>query len=459
MTMCTVNLGFHLGLISQHDAMMAIARLAVVVLSMTTLVMADHDSDWFRTTPAGKHGALDITRDISNQVLATTCLPDAFVRVNGDNFEVNGQRFIAIGWNQWEVLEQASDAGPPARHLPLPGREHIIRVFNEGVATGMKVVRFWAHTITKGYAAQKSAGVWNENILESLDFVMDEARKRGLRVILVLADNWYSVGGVDQYVEMSPTASKHQDFYTDQNSRRLFMNMINTITNRRNSINSRRYGDDPTIMAYNLVNEARCQGCQPQIIGQWVNDMCTFLKKRAPNTLVGLGYEGFFDLSDSEEERALNPGIGGSTWAAEEGQSWARHSKLKCIDFASIHVWPDNWQPKTVTFMRQYIQSHIDMAARSFNKPFLLEEFGKIVEDRSTFSERNKYFAAAFDLAEQNARQGKLAGSLFWHWYDRGVGLTSKYGIHSDESTWSLVTKHVDAMNAITGARQSCSVK
>jgi|AntAceMinimDraft_1070359.scaffolds.fasta_scaffold80893_1 hypothetical protein len=56
----------------------------------------------------------------------------------------------------------------------------------------------WAHTITEGHAIQTSPGVWNEEILQGMDFILAQARKRGLKIIWALADNWYPVGGVGQ---------------------------------------------------------------------------------------------------------------------------------------------------------------------------------------------------------------------------------------------------------------------
>ena len=47
-------------------------------------------------------------------------------------------------------------------------------------------------------------------MLLGMDFVLDQARKRGLKIIWALADNWYPVGGVMQYVEWSESASRHQ---------------------------------------------------------------------------------------------------------------------------------------------------------------------------------------------------------------------------------------------------------
>ena len=123
-------------------------------------VLLDHDADRFRVLDdGGAHNALNYDKPLEDQATATTCNPrDDFVRTSGGQFTLGGERFVFAGWNQWEVLEAASDAPPPFRHLPLPGREHIVRVMNEAVDAGLKVVRMWAHTITPGYAAQVSPG-------------------------------------------------------------------------------------------------------------------------------------------------------------------------------------------------------------------------------------------------------------------------------------------------------------
>ena len=182
----------------------------------------------------------------------TTCLAsDAFVRAEGSKFTLGGRDFVFAGWNQWEVLEAASDAPPPFRHLPLPGREHVVRQMNEAVANGLKVVRMWAHTITPGHAMQPEPGAFDEDILEGMDFVMDEARKRGLKIIWAVSDNWYDVGGLNQYVRWSPTARAKEDFFTDAKVHELYVRTFETIATRVNTINGVAYRDDPTIMAWN----------------------------------------------------------------------------------------------------------------------------------------------------------------------------------------------------------------
>lgn len=45
-----------------------------------------------------------------------------------------------------------------------------------------------------------------------------------------------------------------------------YKNYVITIIKRINTINGRKYGDDPTIFAWDLLNEARCQKCPPNTI-------------------------------------------------------------------------------------------------------------------------------------------------------------------------------------------------
>ena len=89
-------------------------------------------------------------------------------------------------------------------------------------------------------------------MFRGLDYVLDEARKRGIRLILSFTDNWSSIGGVDQYVNWSSTARTHEDFFSDRQSRRMYINNVEKIISRVNTINGRTYRDDPTIMAWNL---------------------------------------------------------------------------------------------------------------------------------------------------------------------------------------------------------------
>ena len=65
----------------------------------------------------------------------------------------------------------------------------------------MKVVRIWVHPITEGYALRPTKTTWNEKALRGLDFFLSECEKREIKVVLVLADNWYATGGIKEYCD------------------------------------------------------------------------------------------------------------------------------------------------------------------------------------------------------------------------------------------------------------------
>lgn len=49
------------------------------------------------------------------------------------------------------------------------------------------------------------------------------------------------------------------------------------------------------------------------------------------------------------------------------------------IDFAAMHLWPDNWQRTDLPFSQSWIWSHLVWSERRLGKPLVLEEYGKDV--------------------------------------------------------------------------------
>ena len=140
----------------------------------------------------------------------TTCLPsDAFVRVSSDQFTLANRPFTFAGWNQWEVVEASSNAPPPYRWTLSSGL-NVVTQLDRAVCRDLKVVRIWVHPITEGYALRPTKTTWNEKALRGLDFFLSECEKREIKVVLVLADNWYATGGIKEYwrggdVEIKPS--------------------------------------------------------------------------------------------------------------------------------------------------------------------------------------------------------------------------------------------------------------
>jgi len=55
--------------------------------------------------------------------------------------------------------------------------------------------------------------VYDEKVLVGLDFAINEASKRGIRVIPVFANYWAMYGGIDQYNTWSFEAGSGKHFF------------------------------------------------------------------------------------------------------------------------------------------------------------------------------------------------------------------------------------------------------
>lgn len=293
------------------------------------------------------------------------------------------------------------------------------------------------------YAQASAPGVYNEAIFEGLDYVVDEARKRGIRVLLAFTSMWTNVGGVPQYVDWAGNGDDTTTFFTDDSVKDLFKDYIRTVLTRVNTVNGRTYAEDPTIFAWNLINEPRCSDCADGTISDWVAELAPFVKSLDPNHLLTVGEDGFFG-----EGNLANPGgEWPAQWAAKLGQNFVEDHSSPSIDFASFHSWPDNWQEVTVEWQTNWIAAHA-AAGQELGKPVLLEEYGKwynASRDDSTLADRLEFFqAAAEQVAAHQANGSSLKGSLFWQFYAQGQIAPSSegssrglYGIYSTDETFT----------------------
>ncbi len=214
-----------------------------------------------------------------------------------------------------------------------------------------------------------------KNGLKRLDYVLHAARKRGLKVIIVLTNNWHEFGGMDQYVVWYGLQYHHQ-FYKDEKVRQAFRNWIKILVNRRNSIDRTIYRNDPAIFAWELANEMRCrnneefdalEGCDSTTLVNWVEEMSAYIKKLDPNHMVAVGDEGF--LNDEKNHWTHN---------GHEGVDHQKLSAVEHIDFTTFHLYPDDWGTG-FRFGYEWIEDHLAIA-RELGKPTLMEEYGTTVK-------------------------------------------------------------------------------
>ena len=325
------------------------------------------------------------------------------------------------------------------------------QILDKAQSHGLNVLRTWAHPMTAPYALATAPGVYNEAVFRGLDYLLDEARKRGVRVLLALTDNWQPTGGADQFLNWAGGSTIHEDFFSDPKAKRYYKDHVKVLLERKNTVNGREYRNDPTIFAWDLINEPRCYRCGG-LLAEWIVEMAAWVKSIDPNHLLTVGEEGFYPEEARLEQRAANP-QGLKSWAFWEGQHFVDDHASKLIDFASIHLWIHNWEDATEDFARRWLKQHIS-DARALGKPLLVEEFGagKYKE------ERTKWYNLVYGILEEDAMSGgPTAGALFWQWFaagqrapaEEGGGDGGLFGVFDYEDTWSSIANFTRIMHEL----------
>jgi len=207
-----------------------------------------------------------------------------FVETNGSQFELNGETFYFSSSNQYYLFYKTQNMTD--------------EVFSDAGSLGLNVFRTWGACDgiwKEGYCFQPSPGVYDENTFKKMDYIIYKANQSNIRLIIPLIDNWDHFGGMDKYVEWSPTASTHDHFYTDSYCRQWYKNYVNYFLNRVNSITGVAYKDDPTIIVWELANEPRCQSDSTgDTLQAWIDEMAAYIKDIDTNHLVSTGEEGWY---------------------------------------------------------------------------------------------------------------------------------------------------------------------
>ncbi|CAD6269013.1 unnamed protein product [Miscanthus lutarioriparius] len=99
--------------------------------------------------------------------------------------------------------------------------------------------------------------------IHGLDVVLSEARKHVIKMILSLMNYYHDYGGRKQYVDWAKNQGQNipsdDGFFTNPVIKGSYKNHIKAVLTRVNTFIGVAYKDDPTIMAWELMNEPRCQ--------------------------------------------------------------------------------------------------------------------------------------------------------------------------------------------------------
>jgi len=272
----------------------------------------------------------------------------------------DGTPYCAIGLNLcWPV------------HYPLPkGSEHFLvsgeratlgssdcaRWFRKLAESGGNFARLW---LSNSYfnAQGEIAGELNPLRFAALDAVVEAARRHGIRLKLCL-ENFRAF---DPALASQTTVLRHpEDGRVPADMNEWFQSPAwQELWWRRVNAYLARYGDDPTVIAWELWNEINCcvtTGWDVQC--DWTRKTLPEIKRRSPRNLV-VNSIGSFDT--------------------ESAQAWYDDFKMDEMDFQQVHRYLDQGSPLQIC-RHDPARFSVDAVQRTRrpDRPVLLAETGGV---------------------------------------------------------------------------------
>ena len=232
-------------------------------------------------------------------------VPNGFAYTQGTRFMLDGSPFYYAGTNCY--------------YLTFKSQEAVDSVFKDAEAMGLKVIRVWGNLdvgVKTGTTDSEGKPVFTNNNdgpgekdgiyfqyfdkdlgkpvinegkdgLQKLDYALYQAEKHGIKLLITFTNYWDAFGGMGQYVkwaeELGITGLKKDDFYTNETLKGWYKDYVNGLLNHTNQYTGRKLKDEPSVFAWELANEPRCNTdaqCKDNILYNWAKEMSEYVKRR-----------------------------------------------------------------------------------------------------------------------------------------------------------------------------------
>jgi mannan endo-1,4-beta-mannosidase len=357
-----------------------------------------------------------------------------FVKRQGTGFVLNGAPFNVAGINN--------------HYLTFGSRQEVLRVLDDAVAMHANVVRTFIQPVIGSPEGAPVSTIWdwksnsdasnlgakgayliywdasrqaigfneNGNGFERLDFVVAEAQKRNLKLLIAFLDFWDYAGGAQQMRAWYGSDDTNTFFFSDPKCREDYRTVVSYVLTRRNTITGTVYQDDPAIFAWELMNEPNIK--PESLYLSWVADMAAFVKSIDQNHLVAAGY-GHDRMADID---------------------------IPSIDFGTWHGYPLYFNITNDQF--NALINDLCEIGRKASKPVLLEEFGLARSDPDQSEVYRRWLTTIRDNHD-------CAGWLVWRLVSRQDSGNypedqhDQFDIHNDGgATWSVLKDEAALMRA-----------
>jgi len=363
----------------------------------------------------------------TQMVMDATSKGSKFITVSNSKFYKAGKPYYFVGANYWYgPLIGAKNGGD---------RERLIKELDLMKANGIDNLRILVGAEGDGGdsrvypALQPEQGVYNDDLLDGLDFLLAEMQKRKMYAVLYLNNNWIWSGGMSEYLSWNgygevpnPFLEQYswdeymnytKQFHSCKPCMKAFYKHVKFIIGRTNTYTNQKYTEDPSIMSWQVANEPRVLMTpdHEKPFSKWLNETVDLIESLDSNHLISTGAEGkasYLHDIDMYERLHSNPNI----------------------DYLTMHMWPKNWgwydidnevvtTQESITKANIYMNEHI-LVAQKLRKPIVMSEFGfprekESISPEASIENRNTFYNAIFERMVYSKQMGTpFSGLNFW---------------------------------------------
>lgn len=221
---------------------------------------------------------------LMGQVALAAPSAKTFASASGTQFSIDGKTGYFAGSNSYWIGFLSNNAD-------------VDLVFNHMKESGLKILRVWGfndvNTVPgpgtvyyQVHANGKSTINTGADGLQRLDYVVHAAEQHGIKLVINFVNNWDDYGGMNAYVQ-AYGETDHNAFYTNQNIQKAYRRYVKAVVSR--------YASSPAVFAWELANEPRCKGCDPDVLYEWIKSTSEYIKKLDKRHMVCIG-DGMFLL-------------------------------------------------------------------------------------------------------------------------------------------------------------------
>jgi len=352
-------------------------------------------------------------------------------------FKMSGNFISASKGKFWDGQREYRYFGTNNYYIRQRDNDFIDAMFKQFYDAGIKVVRVGSNGEAESMEKidKNDIGRWfrigpdyfNEDAYKRIDYVLDSASRHNVRVILHFTDNWEYYGGVKVYATWAGVSKN--DFWTNEECKRLYKQTVDAYVLRKNTVNGKLYKNDPTIFAYDLMNEPRNEADQTgKTMTNWMDEMSAYIKSKDSNHMVTSGSDAFFLKEDGTHY---------------SGTDFIQNHRVKGIDFCTFHMYPtyehNSFSKSTTEWL---IKKFINEAHKTVGKPVVMEEYG--IPNKSDIYDKAEWIEFMTGTFFNNGGNG----ANYWFYIDESYEYGDGFDVKPSQTEYvNIFVKYANMIN------------